>query len=167
MAAKHLVRTAQNFLRGAFPLLLGVDDHRLGDAVEALFRPDGVYVELRAKREGNSGSSELHCTSLLQHLYKKNDCTINLVENQTRADVVLAAAYRVVGETGVSCYSWRQQGPSSNLLNKTCRATQHGRNSIEPLSPFGLNMSNTTQKNTTINSTTGQIFVYLCRVRDL
>ena len=63
--AEHFVRTAQNFLHGAFPLLLGVDDHRLRDAVEALFGSDSVYVELRARRKGISGSSKLHCTSLL------------------------------------------------------------------------------------------------------
>lgn len=54
---EHFIRIAQNFLQTAFPLLLGVNNDGLSDAVQALFRSDGVYVELQAKEEEARGQA--------------------------------------------------------------------------------------------------------------
>lgn len=50
---KHLVGIAKGFLQTAFPLLLGVDNDGLRDAVQAFFCPDGVYVELHTREKDN------------------------------------------------------------------------------------------------------------------
>lgn len=146
MAAKHLVRTAQNFLHGTFPLLLGVDDHRLRDAVEALFCSDSVYVELGAKRQGNSWSSKLHCTSLLLHLYNTRVVQSTLLRTRCARMTCLVRliAWWVKGVHPVIDSVGKVQVPTFFIPGTQFRARQQEYMSVEHFSPFGLYVSNTT-----------------------